>query len=61
MGIMLGFSLIPAIFLTFGAIVMLFYPLDGPQWLTQKTELIKIHKQKELAYLKYVEEKTKEK
>jgi len=57
MGIMLGFSLIPAIFLIFGAIVMLFYPLDGPQWLAQKSELIKIHEQKELDYLKYLEDK----
>ncbi|MBY8979980.1 MAG: MFS transporter [Candidatus Lokiarchaeota archaeon] len=57
MGIMIGFALIPAIFLIFSAIVMLFYPLDGPQWLAQKTELIKIHKKKELDYLKYVEEK----
>jgi len=57
LGIMIGFSLIPAIFLIFGAIVMLFYPLDGPQWLAQKAELIKIHKKKELDYLKYVEEK----
>ncbi len=57
MGIMLGFSLIPAIFLIFGAIVMFFYPLDGPQWLAQKVELIKIHEKKELDYLKYVEEK----
>ena len=57
LGIMIGFSLIPAIFLIFGAIAMLFYPLDGPKWLAQKAELIKIHEKKELEYLKYVEEK----
>ncbi|MBY9009007.1 MAG: hypothetical protein KGD74_03975, partial [Candidatus Lokiarchaeota archaeon] len=59
MGIMIGFSLIPAIFLIFSGIVMLFYPLDGPEWLAQKAELIKIHEKKELDYLKYLEEKRK--
>ncbi|MBY9016712.1 MAG: MFS transporter [Candidatus Lokiarchaeota archaeon] len=61
MGIMVGFSLIPAIFLIFSAIVMLFYPLDGPQWLVQKAKLIKIHEKKELVYLKYLEDTKKTK
>ena len=59
MGIMVGFSLIPAIFLVFSSIVMLLYPLDGPQWLTQKGEIMKIHEKKELDYIKYLEEKEK--
>ena len=61
MGIMIGFSLIPAILLIFSSIIMFFYPLDGPKWLAQKAELIKIHENKELDYLKYLEEKQKEK
>jgi len=61
MGIMIGFSLIPAILLIFSSIFMLFYPLDGPDWLAQKTELIRIHEKKELDYLKFLEEKKKEK
>jgi GPH family glycoside/pentoside/hexuronide:cation symporter len=61
MGIMIGFSLIPAILLIFSSIIMLFYPLDGPKWLAQKAELIKIHENKELDYLKYLEEKQKKK
>lgn len=61
MGIMIGFSLIPAIFLIFSSIVMLFYPLDGPEWLAQKAELIKIHEKKEIDYLKYLEDKKKTK
>jgi len=61
MGIMIGFSLIPAILLIFSSIIMFFYPLDGPKWLAQKAELIKIHENKELDYLKYLEEKRKEK
>ncbi len=59
LGIMIGFALIPSIFLILGALVMFFYPLDGPEWLSQKAEIIQIHEKKEIEYLKYV--KTKEK
>ncbi|MHA2184552.1 MAG: MFS transporter [Promethearchaeota archaeon] len=54
-GIMLGFALIPSIFLTFGAFTMLKYSLDGSQWLLQKEKIIKIHAEKEDAYLKHLE------
>lgn len=59
LGIMIGFYLIPSIFLTLGALLMFFYPLDGPQWLAKKNEIIKIHQKKELEYIKYLEEKEK--
>jgi hypothetical protein len=36
---------------------MLFYPLDGPNWLAQKKNLIRIHEKKEVDYLEYLEEK----
>ena len=52
LGIMIGFSLIPSIFLIIGGIVMFLYPLDGPQWQAQKIEIIKIHNKKELEYQK---------
>lgn len=55
-GIMLGFALIPSIFLIIGAIAMFSYSLDGPNWLLQKEELINIHIQKEQAYLKHITE-----
>ncbi|MFX1281597.1 MAG: MFS transporter [Promethearchaeota archaeon] len=54
LGIMLGFSLIPSIFMIIGALVMFRYRLDGPQWLAQKEEIIKIHKEKERVYLEYL-------
>jgi len=57
LGIMMGFALIPSIFLILGALVMFFYPLDGPHWLSQKAEIIKIHEKKELEYLKYLKSK----
>jgi GPH family glycoside/pentoside/hexuronide:cation symporter len=56
-GIMLGFSLIPSIFLIFGALVMFYYSLDGPHWLAQKDEIIRIHEEKERIYLEYLEKK----
>jgi len=59
LGIMIGFALIPSIFLILGALVMLFYPLDGPEWLSKKAEIIDIHKKKEIEYLKYVNTKEK--
>ena len=58
-GIMAGFSLIPSIFLFLGVIVMFLYPLDGPQWLAQKAEIIEIHKKKEMEYQKQLMQKIK--
>jgi GPH family glycoside/pentoside/hexuronide:cation symporter len=59
-GIMIGFSLIPSIFLIFGALVMFYYKLDGPKWLSQKEEIMKIHEEKERNYLEYVNHKESE-
>ena len=58
-GIMLGFTIIPAVFVLFGALVMKFYPLDGPKWEAQKLELQKIHEQKEKEYLEYLKKQEK--
>jgi GPH family glycoside/pentoside/hexuronide:cation symporter len=57
LGILIGFALIPAIFLIMGGIVMFLYRLDGPEWLSQKQKLIKIHEKKEIDYLNYLKEK----
>jgi GPH family glycoside/pentoside/hexuronide:cation symporter len=57
LGILIGFTLIPAIFLIMGGIMMFLYRLDGPEWLSQKQELIKVHEKKETDYLNYLEEK----
>ena len=59
LGIMIGFALLPSIFLILGAIFMFFYSLDGPQWLAQKEEIIRIHEEKERAYLEYLNAKDK--
>lgn len=57
LGIMIGFTLIPSCFLIFGAFVMFYYPLDGPKWLSQKEEIMQIHKEKEQQYINYIESK----
>jgi Na+/melibiose symporter-like transporter len=54
---MLGFALIPSIFLILGAFAMFYYSLDGAHWLTQKEEILKIHEEKERAYLEYLKNK----
>ena len=56
---MLGLSIIPAIFVLLSAIVMKFYPLDGPEWLEQKLKLNRIHEEKEKEYIKYIKEQGK--
>ncbi len=55
LGIMAAFALIPFFFLFAGGLIMLFYPLDGSQWLTQKDKLINIHQLKEKNYLDYLD------
>ena len=54
MGIMIGFTIVPAIFLLISALAMKFFPLDGPDWNKQKVELKKIHEEKEKKYLEYL-------
>lgn len=59
MGIMIGFTIIPAIFILISALAMKFFPLDGPDWNKQKVELKKIHEEKEKEYLEYLKEHNK--
>ena len=54
MGIMIGFTIVPAIFILISALAMKFFPLDGPDWNKQKVELKKIHEEKEKEYLEYL-------
>ncbi|MHA1689110.1 MAG: MFS transporter [Promethearchaeota archaeon] len=54
LGIMIGFTIIPAIFALFGAFVMKFFPLDGPEWNEQKLKISHLHEQKEKEYLEYL-------
>jgi len=59
MGIMIGFTIVPAIFILISALAMKFFPLDGPDWNKQKVELKKIHEEKEKEYLEYLKKQNK--
>lgn len=50
-GVIIAFTLIPAICLTIGVITLRWYPLDGEKWNAKKRELQKIHIQKEKDYI----------
>ncbi len=51
LGIMIGFCIVPAIFILLAGIAIKFFPLHGPEWKKQKVELHKIHQEKEKIYL----------
>ncbi|MFX1320417.1 MAG: MFS transporter [Promethearchaeota archaeon] len=51
-GIIIGWMLLPAIFLLLCFFVMKIYPLTGPEWEKTKDKLAEIHKQKEIETLK---------
>ncbi|MHA1292597.1 MAG: MFS transporter [Promethearchaeota archaeon] len=57
LGIMIGLTIIPAIFILISAFVMIFYKLDGPEWEKKKKELARIHSEKEQRYLEYLKKK----
>ena len=51
-GIIIGWMLLPAIFLLLCFFVMKLYPLIGPEWEKAKARLVEVHKQKEIETLK---------
>lgn len=59
LGIMLGFTIIPAIFILISAFAMRYFPLEGKEWQKQKRKLSKIHKAKERRYLEHLKERGK--
>ncbi|MCP4760983.1 MAG: MFS transporter [archaeon] len=59
MGIMIGFTILPAIFLVIGFIIMRFYSLDGPEWDKKKKEINLIHEKKEKEYIEFLKNKGK--
>jgi GPH family glycoside/pentoside/hexuronide:cation symporter len=59
-GIMIGFAVMPIFCALIAAIVMSFYPLDGPEWNKQKEELQQIHERKEKEYIEHIKNKEKQ-
>ena len=51
LGIMIGFCIVPAIFILLAVIAFNYFPLKGPEWKKKKAELHKLHQEKEKAYL----------
>lgn len=56
MGLMLGFTLIPAIFIIIAAIIIYFFPLEGKEWRKKKEELHEKHQQKEEEFIEHLKE-----
>ena len=50
-GIILGFTLVPAVCLALSALALKWYKLDGPEWFEKKKKLNAIHLQKEQEYI----------
>ena len=51
LGILIAFCLVPSILTAICAIALYWFPLDGPEWLKKKKELIELHQKKEQEYL----------
>ncbi len=58
-GIILGFTLIPAICLVLSALALKWYKLDGPEWFEKKKKLNAIHLQKEQGYIAQLQKEGK--
>ena len=56
LGIMIGFTILPALFILISVISIKFFPLDGPEWNEQKLQLKKTHDEKEKTYLTHLKE-----
>ena len=54
LGLLIGFCLVPSILTVICAVALYWYPLDGPEWLKKKKEIIELHKRKEQEYLQKI-------
>lgn len=55
-GIMLAFTIIPAVLILISALIMHYFPLSGQEWKEKKIEIEKVHLLKEKKYLDYLRE-----
>jgi glycoside/pentoside/hexuronide:cation symporter, GPH family len=53
-GILIGFTLVPALVLFIAIAFMIFFPLDGSEWEKKKAIIRKIHLEKEREYLEFL-------
>jgi len=54
LGIMIAFTLIPAILILLSAFFIRFFTLSGPEWSKKKERLHEVHMEKEKSYLEHV-------
>lgn len=54
LGVMVAFTIVPAILILLSALFVKFFPLSGPDWRKKKEELHRIHQEKEKSYLKKI-------
>lgn len=57
-GVLLAFTIIPAVCLIIAAIAIYFYPLHGPEWEEKKMQIQKTHIAKEKRYIEKMKEET---
>ncbi|MFX0072988.1 MAG: MFS transporter, partial [Candidatus Hermodarchaeota archaeon] len=55
LGIIVGFTILPGIFLILSALFLLRFPLDGAKWDEQKAQLKRIHDKKEKEYFQHLQ------
>lgn len=58
-GVIIAFTLIPALCLIIGIITLRWYKLDGPEWQEQKKKLQEIHVNKELDFIEHLKKEGK--
>jgi Na+/melibiose symporter-like transporter len=58
-GIMLAFTIIPAILTFISALCIHYFPLSGQEWKEKKLEIQKVHVEKEKKYLDYLRDQQK--
>lgn len=51
LGVMIGFTIVPAIFAVISGLIFMKFPLDGPEWEEKKLKLKEIHDNKEKEFL----------
>lgn len=56
-GILFALSIIPAIFTAISAIGMVWYSLDGPEWVEKKKYIMELHQKKEREFVEFLARK----
>jgi GPH family glycoside/pentoside/hexuronide:cation symporter len=58
-GVLIAFCVVPTICLLIASFALMYFPLDGSEWLKKKRELQEIHKLKEEKYIEWLKKQEK--